>query len=72
MSKTTNSQLVISHFPKAYTFNRYAGGYSPTFDIISNPDHVLGIILGSSPNSYKEAWKQAADYVNSLTPQPNE
>lgn len=59
----TNKQKVIAHFPKAYSFKRYAGVWSPTFDIISHPDHMEDIVLGSSLTSYKEAWTKAAEYV---------
>ena len=62
----TDRQKTITHFPKAYPFKRYAGTWSPTFDIISHPDHMQAIVLGCSYNSYKEAWSQAADYVAAL------
>ena len=56
----TNKEKVKLKFPKAYSFKRHAGNWNPTYDIISEPNHVTARILSSSFVSFKEAWKKAA------------
>lgn len=61
MIKQTNKQKVKARHPKAYAFKRTAGEWNGSFDIISEPNHVVSVILSSSYKSFHAAWKEVAE-----------